>query len=88
MAAIGASYFKPGISGLDSETRPALSIGGGAKWMISKNLGLRFELKGTATSFGLGDEEETIFCGNNECLTIEKNAFFQVDALIVMIVKF
>ncbi|MEA1888418.1 MAG: outer membrane beta-barrel protein [Pseudomonadota bacterium] len=87
-AGIGASYFKPGTSGLDSETRLALSIGGGAKWMISKQVGLRFELRGIATSFGLGDEEDTIFCGNNECLTIEKNVFFQTDAMLGLIVKF
>ena len=87
-AGIGASYFKPGTSGLDSETRLALSIGGGAKWMISNQVGLRFELRGIATSFGLGNEEDTIFCGNNECLTIEKNVVFQVDALVGMIVKF
>ena len=46
-ALVGASLFGP--EGMDSETRFSLSIGGGLKFFLLKNLALRADLRGYCT---------------------------------------
>lgn len=46
-ALVGASLFGP--EGADSETRFSLSIGGGVKYFLLKNLALRADLRGYCT---------------------------------------
>lgn len=61
---IGATRFLPDLSGLDSVTRPSLSLGGGANIMFSEHFGLRLEARGF---FTLIDTDEDLFCNPFSC---------------------
>ena len=58
-ATVGAARFSPDAAGLDEETKVAFSVGGGVKFPITKNLGIRLDLRGFIT---LLENDSEIFC--------------------------
>lgn len=83
---LGLTYMSPGLSGLDSETRLSMSLGGGVKWFPADQLGLRFEVRGYGT---LADGGGSLFCGDGQCvLSISGDLLVQYEANLGVIVKF
>ena len=83
---LGLSYMSPGLSGIDSETRLSLSLGGGFKWYPADQLGLRFEVRGYGT---LADGGGSLFCDHGQCvLSISGGMLVQYEANLGVIVKF
>jgi opacity protein-like surface antigen len=58
-ATVGAARFSPDAAGLDDETKVAFSVGGGVKFPITKNLGIRLDLRGF---IALLEDDSEIFC--------------------------
>lgn len=58
-ATVGAARFSPDATGFDEETKIAFSVGGGVKFPITKNLGIRLDLRGFIT---LLEDDSEIFC--------------------------
>jgi opacity protein-like surface antigen len=83
---LGLTYMTPGLSGLDSETRLSMSLGGGFKWYPADQLGLRFEVRGYGT---LADGGGSLFCDHGQCvLSISGDLLVQYEANLGVIVKF
>lgn len=59
---IGATYFN---SDFDDVIYPSLTVAVGTRYEVSDSLALITELRGYAT---LTDEEDTLFCQNDNCL--------------------
>ena len=58
-ATVGATRFSPDAPGMDDETKPSLSLGGGMKIPITDHIGLRFDARAFVT---LLDSDSQIFC--------------------------
>jgi hypothetical protein len=56
---LGLTHYAPALGGASSETHASLSLGVGAKWLPTRNLGLRLEARGYGTLF---NHNTTIFC--------------------------
>lgn len=75
---LGFTHMTPGRSGLSSETRFSLSIGGGVRIPVTDRFGLRFDVRGFLTMF---DGSSSIFCADGNCsVKIASDAFGQVSA--------
>lgn len=62
---LGVTHMSPKQGGYDSETRFSLSLGGGARFYLTKRVGLRLDARWFGTLFnGSGG----IFCANGACL--------------------
>lgn len=76
---LGLTYFSPDGPGLDSEVYFSLSLGGGAKFPISKRVGLRFEARGFLTVL---PDNTDIFCvssGGAACaVRVQGDVFGQI----------
>ncbi len=57
VATVGATKIDPGITEIDTEYQPSLSVGGGVKLMFSENLGLRLEGRLMVTSLDDGFDD-------------------------------
>lgn len=63
--AVGATRIAPGITRLDTEYKPSMSIGGGVKFMLSEHFGIRLE--GRAMITPLEERDEEICCYGDFC---------------------
>ncbi|MBU1192602.1 MAG: outer membrane beta-barrel protein [Gammaproteobacteria bacterium] len=76
-AGIGVTHMSPEDDRLDSETRAMLQLGGGYKFFLTKNIGLRLEVRGYATALSSDSE---IFCGNGACIArVDSSGFSQYE---------
>lgn len=66
-ASIGATHFRPEASGVSSETKFSLGIGGGVKYFVSDRVGLRAEGRAMGTFI---DHEAAAFCAGGNCLVV------------------
>lgn len=73
---LGATLFDPDVSGMDSETRFSMGLGGGVRYFPTKHLGLYLGVRGFLTFVG-GD---TLFRSESGAVTIKVDAdgFWQV----------
>jgi len=74
-AGLGAIHLSDNDSVYASRTRLAMSFGGGAVIKLSKNLGLRLELRAYFSTFG----NSSNFCAGNECVITGNGFMNQVD---------
>ncbi len=85
---IGAARFTPG-GDLDSETRFALTLGGGVKWFVSKNVALKVEGRGYLSIF---DSNTQVFCvssGGAVCsFRVSGSVIWQLEAMAGVVFRF
>lgn len=87
---IGVARFSPDQSGLDAETKPALTIGTGVKVPITEHIGVRFDARAFVS---LLDTDGNIFCvsdsGVGTCaIRTKSDTFLQYHAALGLIVRF
>lgn len=70
---LGATHISPSTAAFSSETKFSLSIGGGLKFPISRNVGLRLEVRGYGTVIDSGG---SILCANGACYARFKGSLF------------
>jgi len=71
---LGVTYFSPRPSGLDPETRASMSVGVGARWMPTRNVGLRLETRLYGTLF---NSNTSVFCSGGCVLTVSGDLLSQ-----------
>lgn len=75
---LGLTHMRPSDSGLDSETRFSLSLGGGVRVPLGERLALRFDLRGFVTMLNGGG---SLFCTDGNCnVRIVSDGFLQYAA--------
>lgn len=83
-ASVGITHMSP--DGLDSETKPVLSLVAGYKFFLTDNFGLRLEARGYATAL---ESDAAIFCGNGACIArVESEGFWQYELNAGAILRF
>jgi opacity protein-like surface antigen len=83
---VGATYMAPKGEGLDSITKFSLSLGGGAKILITDHIGLRLEGRWFGTFF---DGSGQAFCTSGQCLIkVQGDVFSQFVANAGIIIGF
>lgn len=82
---IGMAYMSPGRSGLNNETRLALSLGGGLKWNPSDRLGLLWEMRGYGA---LTDTCSSLLCDGGYKLEVSGDLFPQFETNLGLIFRF
>ena len=70
---LGATHISPATAAFSSETNFSLSIGGGLKFPMTHNVGLRLEVRGYGT---VVDSEGSILCANGVCYAKFKGSLF------------
>jgi len=76
-ATFGAIHLNPNDSSFSSKSRFAMSLGGGMVYKLTKNIGLRLELRAYFSSFG----SSSTFCASNgQCIVAGDGFMRQVDA--------
>ena len=70
---LGATHISPANDAFSSDTMFSLSIGGGLKFPLSQNIGLRLEARGYGT---VNDGSGSILCANGTCVAQFKGSLF------------
>jgi opacity protein-like surface antigen len=70
---LGATHISPANDLFSSDTKFSLSIGGGLKFPLSQNIGLRLEARGYGT---VSDGSGSILCANGACVAKFKGSLF------------
>lgn len=82
---LGVTHMSPSLSGLDSETRFSLSVGGGMKWFPVERVGLRLEVRGY---FTLMESDSAIFCSGGCRFHVSGNGFAQFETNAGVVFRF
>ena len=86
---VGAARFSPDQAGLDDETKFALTLGGGLRFPITRNFGVRLDLRAFGT---LLDSDGDIFCVSSAGATcrirVKSDFFLQYSANLGVTVGF
>ena len=81
----GLTRMDPKPADLTTENRFSLSVGGGAKIFFTKNLGLRFDLRGIYTSLNANTE---VFCSGGCTIKLNSSGFVQTEASAALMMRF
>ncbi len=89
-ATIGAAHFEPGLSGVDSETFFAFSIGTGLQIRPNDRFGIRLEARGYGT---LLDSDTDLFCQSDPAgaicaVRVEGTVLWQFQAMAGFVFRF
>lgn len=74
---LGATHFSPADNRLSSTTRFSLSVGGGLRFPLSRNVGLRLEARGYGTVVSSGG---AILCSGGCVAQFKGSLFMQFEA--------
>ena len=82
---IGLTRMAPKRADLSTETRLSLSLGGGAKFFLSRNVGLRFDARAIYTAF---NADTAVFCSGGCNIRVRSNGFVQAEAGAALLLRF
>ncbi len=82
---MGAAYLDP-EQGYDSSTEFSYSLGGGMRWYLMDNMGLRFDVR----TYGIvTDSASHIFCRDGRCVASYRGSGMnQIEASLGLILRF
>jgi hypothetical protein len=81
----GITRMDPKRADLTTETRMSLSLGAGAKIFFTKNLGLRFDLRGIYTAL---NADTAIFCSGGCAIKVNSSGFVQTELTAALMMRF
>jgi hypothetical protein len=81
----GITSMDPKRADLTSETRASISLGTGAKIFFTKNLGLRFDLRGIYTAL---NADTAIFCSGGCAIKVNSSGFVQTELTAALMMRF
>ncbi len=89
-ATIGAAHFKPGLSGVDSETFFAFSVGTGLQIRPNDRFGIRLEARGYGA---LLDSDSDLFCQSDPAgaicaIRVDGSVLWQFQAMVGFVFRF
>lgn len=82
---IGLTSMVPKRSDLTTENHLSLSVGGGAKFFLSGNLGLRFDVRAIYTMM---NADTSVFCSGGCTIRVRSNGFVQTEAGAALLMRF
>ncbi|HEY8887614.1 MAG TPA: outer membrane beta-barrel protein [Gallionella sp.] len=82
---IGVTRMVPKRSDLTTENRLSLSLGGGAKFFLSKSVGLRFDVRAIYTML---NSDTSVFCSGGCTIRVRSNGFVQAEAGAALLMRF
>jgi opacity protein-like surface antigen len=82
---LGATHISPANDAFSSETKFSLSVGGGLKFPLTQNVGLRLEARGYGTVVSSGG---TILCSGGCVAKFTGSLFMQFEALAGLSIAF
>jgi len=85
MGSFGLTRMTPKPAGLSAENRFSLSLGGGAKIFFTKNLGMRFDVRGIYTAL---DSSSEVFCSGGCTIKLTSSGFVQTDISAALMMRF
>jgi hypothetical protein len=81
----GITRMDPKRADLTTETRMSLSLGAGAKIFFTKNLGLRFDVRGIYTAL---NADTAIFCSGGCAIKVNSSGFLQTELTAALMMRF
>ena len=81
----GLTRMDPKRADLTTETRMSLSLGAGAKIFFTKNLGLRFDVRGIYTAL---NADTAIFCSGGCAIKVNSSGFVQTELTAALMMRF
>ena len=81
----GLTRMDPKRADLTTETRLSLSLGAGAKIFFTKNLGLRFDVRGIYTAL---NADTAIFCSGGCAIKVNSSGFVQTELSAALMMRF
>ena len=82
---LGATHISPANDAFSSETKFSLSVGGGLKFPLTQNVGLRLEARGYGTVVSSGG---TIMCSGGCVAKFTGSLYMQFEALAGLSIAF
>lgn len=82
---IGLTRMTPDRPDLSAEDRLSLSLGGGTKVLLTRNFGLRFDVRAIYTAL---NANTAIFCSGGCAIKVVSNGFVQTEIGAALIMKF
>jgi hypothetical protein len=81
----GLTRMTPKRSDLTTENRLSLSLGGGAKIFFTRNLGLRFDVRGIYTAI---NSDASVFCSGGCTIRVRSNGFVQTEIGAALMMRY
>ena len=81
----GLTRMEPKRADLTTENRLSLSLGAGAKIFFTKNLGLRFDVRGIYTAL---NADTAIFCSGGCAIKVNSSGFVQTELSAALMMRF
>lgn len=82
----GMTQMSPQRADLSTENKPSISLGGGGKVFLTRQIGLRFEVRGIYTAM---DANSDIFCAGGGCsIKVRSSGFIQTEFSASLIARF
>jgi hypothetical protein len=82
---VGLTSMAPKRADLTTENRLSLSLGGGAKFFFSGNVGVRFDVRAIYTML---NADASVFCSGGCTIRVRSNGFVQVEAGAALLMRF
>jgi hypothetical protein len=82
---VGLTRMVPKRADLTTENRLSLSLGGGAKFYFSGNVGLRFDARAIYTMM---NADTSVFCSGGCTIRVRSNGLVQAEAGAALLVRF
>ncbi len=82
---IGLTRMAPKRADLTTENRLSLSLGGGAKFSLSRSLGLRLDVRAIYTML---NADTSVFCSGGCTIRVHSNGFVQTEAGAALLMRF
>jgi len=84
-ASLGVTLFSPDRADLESETRFSFGLGGGLKFFIIDNIGLRLDGRALGT---VQDSDSPFFCSSGCSIETQGNILWQFEGSLGIIIAF
>jgi hypothetical protein len=81
----GLTRMAPDRADLTTENRFSLSLGAGAKFFLTKQLGLRFDARGIYTML---NSDTAVFCSGGCTIKVNSNGFVQTEVSAALMMRF
>jgi hypothetical protein len=81
----GLTRMAPDRADLTTENRFSLSLGAGAKFILTKQLGLRFDARGIYTML---NSDTAVFCSGGCTIKVNSNGFVQTEVSAALMMRF
>jgi opacity protein-like surface antigen len=82
---LGLTRMDPKRSDLTTENRFSLGLGGGAKFFLSKNVGVRLDVRGIFTALS---SDTAIFCSGGCAVRVTSSGFLQAELGAALLLRF